>query len=300
MSKSLLTELGTIFKACTGVDDISMLKKDIKKRVGKLIYHKTYTADDLIDVLKSLGMKKGQVVCIHSSMKEFYNYRGTAEELISKILDYLTPEGTLLMPAFVDYDIQASDQYIFDKKRDKTAAGFLAETFRKYPGVLRSINVRHSICAIGKYAKELTDGHQNCRVYWDEDSPWYKMTRLDALVVDLGMPKNYIGTFDHCVEAILYKEHPYWKQFFNLQKTFRYYNDNGEICSYTCLDGDIEQRSHESTLISYFDISMHRTYRLSNLWVSVYNSKICLDKMIELGRKGITMYYVPSPLKYKF
>ena len=27
-------------------------------------------------------MKKGSVICIHASMKEFYNYQGTAEELI--------------------------------------------------------------------------------------------------------------------------------------------------------------------------------------------------------------------------
>jgi aminoglycoside 3-N-acetyltransferase len=32
----------------------------------------------------------------------------------------------------------------------------------------------------------------------------------------------------------------------------------------------------------------------------VFYANPCLKKMVELGRKGITMYYVPSPKKYTF
>lgn len=300
MKKSIYTRLGTLIKSILGVNDFSMLRKDIRKKIGKLIYHKKYSVDDLVECMIRMGMTPGRVVCIHASMKEFYNYNGTPEELITKILDVITLEGTLIMPAFVSYEKQNAIDYVFDAKKDRTAAGCLAETFRNYPGVKRSINVRHSICAIGKYAEMLTKGHECCENCWDENSPWYKMTRLNALVVNLGLSKNYIGTFDHCVEGLLYKEHPYWAQFFNVRKTFRYYDDNEEICEYESIDGNIEQRSHEQTLISRFDSSMHRCMKLSNLLINVYESRPCIDKMIELGRKGITMYYVPSSKQYKF
>ena len=64
---------------------ISLLRKDIHKRIGKLLYHQKYTADEIVETMCNLGMKKGSVICIHASMKEFYNYQGTAEELIKKI-----------------------------------------------------------------------------------------------------------------------------------------------------------------------------------------------------------------------
>ena len=80
MKKSLYTEFGILIKRVTGIKDISLWRKNLKKKVGKLIYHKKYSAKDLVRLMQSVGMKEGSVVCIHSSMKEFYNYCGTAEE----------------------------------------------------------------------------------------------------------------------------------------------------------------------------------------------------------------------------
>ena len=88
MKQSIPTTLGILFKKVTGVQDISLLRKDIHKRIGKLLYHQKYTADEIVETMCNLGMKKGSVICIHASMKEFYNYQGTAEELIKKNSNY--------------------------------------------------------------------------------------------------------------------------------------------------------------------------------------------------------------------
>lgn len=37
---SFITRLGIVFKQLTGVQDISALRKNIKKVIGKVIYHK--------------------------------------------------------------------------------------------------------------------------------------------------------------------------------------------------------------------------------------------------------------------
>lgn len=301
MKESLPTTLGLIFKKITGVKDISLMKKNIHKNIGRLFYHKKYTVDDIIKQMCRMGMKKGSVVCIHSAMKEFYNFKGTANELISAIINVLTDEGTLIMPAYPDPINLRNANYIFNPLTEPTKAGYLAETFRTYPGVYRSINVQHSVCAWGKYARWLTFGHQNCINCWDENSPWYKMTRISALVFTLGLPYYYIGTFDHCVEGLLYKEHPYWAQFFREKRIFRYLdNNNGTVCKYTSYICNIERRTHERVLIKYFGHDLFVTKKISNLLIKVFHSKECLDEMIKLGRCGITMYYVPSPKKYKF
>ena len=296
---SFLTQLGIIFKKLTGIEDISAFRKEIKKTIGRNLYHKKYDADDIIKTMKSLGMKKGSVVCIHAAMKEFYNYRGSAQELIDKLKSFLTEEGTIIMPAYPERTKIFDKNFIFDAKNTPTAAGYLAETFRTSEGVIRSINTQHSACAWGKYAKWLLEDHNKCTNCWDENSPWYRMTQIKALVFSVGLSNNYIGTFDHCVEGLLYKEHPYWAQFFNTIFTFKYKASTGTIESYTCKAGRLECRTHENRLIKHF--GQHaRKKRLSNLLIKVFDSKECLDIMLDLGRKGITMYYVPSPKKYKF
>lgn len=302
MAVSIYTKLGILFKKTTGVKDISLMRKNIHKRIGMCFYKKKYDANDILESMIIMGVKPGSTVCIHASMKEFYNYQGTAKDLIDTITNYLTPNGTLMMPAmpFTDLRNINLDNYIFDPKTEKTAAGYLAESFRTYPNVLRSINIQHSVCAWGKYAKWLTKDHHKGHNCWDENSPYYRMAKLGGIVVNLGMPSFYIGTFDHCVEAILYKEHPYWQQFLEKKQTFRYYDENGKICQYTCFTGDIDCRSKEKRLIRHFSNDIHKYKKVSNLLINVFYAAPCLEKMLELGRKGITMYYVPSPKKYKF
>ncbi|MBF1411155.1 MAG: AAC(3) family N-acetyltransferase, partial [Prevotella histicola] len=120
MKQSYLTTLGIIFKKITGIKDISLFRKNLHKRIGKLWYHKKYTADDIIAVMCQLGMKTGSIICIHASMKEFYNYQGTAEELIKKIQNIITTEGTLIMPSYPDPRYQKEPSYIFNPKTDPT------------------------------------------------------------------------------------------------------------------------------------------------------------------------------------
>ena len=68
------------------------------------------------------------------------------------------------------------------------------------------------------------------------------MTTLGALVFTIGLDAHYIGTFDHCVEALLYKDYEYWGQFFTLQKTYKYYDNDGTIKDYTCIEGELRKK----------------------------------------------------------
>ena len=70
------------------------------------------------------------------------------------------------------------------------------------------------------------------------------------MVYTIGLDAHYIGTFDHCVEALLYKDYEYWGQFFTLQKTYKYYDNDGTIKDYTCIEGDLERRTREQRLIN--------------------------------------------------
>ena len=297
---SIYSRVGKVIKRLFGIKDVSLLRKEVHKRIGKLFYHSKYNSDDIINVLKAMGVGCGSVVCIHASMKEFYNFCGTASELIDKIISLISEEGTLIMPAFPLKSLTNETDYIFNVKEDPTGAGFLAETFRKYPNVRRSINVEHSVCALGKYADYLIKDHQYTHDCWDEKSPWQRMIELDAIVVNLGMPSFYIGTFEHCVESILQYEHPYWAQFFTKKRLYKYYDSIGNVQTYINYTCEIDRRTHERRVFKYFDNDEMMEYRLSNLLIKSFHTKPCLVKMLDLGRKGIGIYYVPNPDKFDF
>ena len=301
MKRSFVSNMGVLIKKITGIKDISMFKKNVHKNIGKLFYHKKYNAQDLVSLMQKMGMKKGSVVCIHTSMKEFYNYTGTANELINEILKVIDiNEGTLLMPAFPPYDLVKTSGYIFDKDHDKTGGGYLAESFRNYPGVLRSINVQHSVCAIGKDAEWLVKDHHKCHDCWDENSPWQRMMTLNALVFNLGLPRTFMGTFFHCVESVLQYEHPYWKQFITKEVEYKYYDDRRNVRTYRCFKDDLDKRTRKRQVFKYFDTKDWKICKISNLEVKVFYTQYCFPKLLQLGRKGISAYYVPSASKFKF
>lgn len=299
MKKSYITVVGGIIKKITGIENIALFRKKIKKNVGKIIYHKKYTAQDIVSIMQDMGMKKGSVVCVHSSMREFYNYKGNAEDLIDAILQVITEEGTLVMPCFPKKNLVRDVNYIFSKK-DPTGAGYLSEVFRKHPDVERSINVQHSVAAWGKYAKWLISDHQNCDDCWDINSPWRRMLELNALVFNFGLPRSFMGTFRHCLESTLKTEHPYWAQFFTKEEEFRYYDENNCIKNYTSKTKEFERRNNSKYQSLYFDNEDWQIKKISNLEIKVFYTEKCFPKMLELGRKGISPYFIPSTKGYNF
>ena len=296
---SLYTRVGRVIKKMFRISDFSLFKKNIRKRIGRILYKQKYDADRIVSVMKEMGMREGSLVCIHASMKEFYNYEGTANELITKILEVLGPNGTLMMPAFPKKDL-INSSYIFDKSKDPTGAGYLAEAFRHYPGVLRSIDVRHSVCAIGKYAEYLVKDHCSAGDCWGESSPWRRLCQMGGIVFNLGLPREYMGTFIHCIESSLKNENDYWKQFFTKKVEYHYYDDDGSTCSYSSVESDLDRRMRKGKVLRFFNGQDWCIRRISNLEIKAFYLSHCYPKMMELARKGITVYYVPNPRHYSF
>lgn len=288
-------------KKIVGINDISLWKKRWAKRWGKFVYHQKYNTSDLISVMCEMGMKRGSTVCVHASMMQFYNFTDTANDIIQGIIDIIGEEGTLMMPAFPAIPKGMSyDNFIFDPIKDKTGAGYLAEVFRKWPNVKRSFNVHHSVCAIGRNADYLLRDHNKGTDCWDKNSPWYRMCELNGMVFNLGLPRNYIGTFHHCVESMLQSEYPYWAQFFDHTQTFRYKDADGSIHSYTGREGKLVRKTRERNIFKHLAPGDWEIRKISNLEIKVFNAKNVLKKMIELGREGISVYYVPTPSKFDF
>ena len=294
-----------IIRRTAGIhSDASLYRDLILRSYGlrwqKFWYKRHFSTEELIQVMKSLGMREGSTIFIHCSWNAFFNFSGTPKQLIDAILDVIGDTGTLAMPAFPLYRDK-----IFNLKRSPTGGGILAETFRRYPNVKRSINVQHSVCAVGPNSDYLLNEHHLGNNCLDEKSPYYRLCEVDALIFNFGLGYSWLGTSYHCVESVNASKIKYYADFFSNEKTVHKYIDyDGVEKTYECYDF-IAERGYKIIpekwfLYRYLSKEDYKHARISNLTISCYNAKTYIPKLINLGIKGIDIYRKPSKKGYKF
>ena len=284
-----------------GIANFEAFKKKQKRNVLQFLYTEKFSVTNLIDVMKNMGMENGSVVFIHSSMTEFYNYLGTAEEFITKIIEEIGEEGTLMMSSYPkNSNTEKSDDEVeFDVKNTPSGAGYLTEVFRKYPGVKRSINIQQSVCAYGKLADYFVSEHHRSLTAWDEYSPYYKMSQKHTLVFAFGLSPSFLGTMIHCTESILRTKYTYFQMFFTKEIVYKYKDYDGNIGTHRYLTHDFARKSSKKIIIKKFiDSAQFKQTKISNLRVRMIDAKYILDLFLQLADNGITMYLIPSKKKY--
>lgn len=295
MKYNIYKKIVLTVKKTFGIRNLNLFVRKKRQRLEKLLYHRKFTAHELADELLRMGLKPGSVVIVHCAMNNFYNYQGTVDEIIDEILRAIGPEGTLCMPAF-PYDKYNVDK-VFDVRTEKTAAGLLAETFRKRPGVKRSLNQLHSVCALGPKAEYIVSEHHLSRTCFDEHSPFYKIYKLRGMSVSLGLPDYFIGTCAHVNECILRDELAYFRDKFTTPVSFHYIDKDGKSFTHSMLThGKTRYIRNRSTRL--FDTYFHKPYyvreRFSNIWINIFDVHYLVDTLTNLAREGIVIYTYPK------
>ena len=278
------------------ISNFTVFVRRRRQDIQKLFYHQKFSADEIINVIKQSGVNPGSTIIIHSAMGNFYNYTGTAEELIDKLINYLGPKGTLCMPAYPQDKFNTSK--VFDVRTAKSAAGYLTEVFRHYPNVKRSLNQLHSVCALGENADYITGEHHLSRICFDDHSPFQKIAELGGFTVNLGMPKWFVGTAEHICEAKLYGRLPFFTEKFSIEKEFSYINEKGESYKHKMLASSnlpYVRKKSIAIIDKYFDKDKYKRTRLSNMWITVFDVKYLSEKLEQLAlEERETIYETPK------
>lgn len=164
---------------------------------------------DIQAALKTLGICKGQILMVHTSLSALGFVCGGAQVVIEALMEAVGPEGTLMMPtqswknldptAGVHWeeperwwDLIRQNWPAYDKRITPTnTMGAVAEMFRSWPGTLRSDHPARSVAAWGKYAQYLTCDHDLSNIF-GEGSPIGKLYELggSVLLIGVGYDKN--------------------------------------------------------------------------------------------------------------
>jgi aminoglycoside 3-N-acetyltransferase len=161
--------------------------------------------------LRVLGVKDGQILLVHASMRRLSNVSGGAAAVVVALRDVLGCQGTLVVPTGTPGNSDTSRLYVartarmtaeqisrykakippFDQATTPSEGmGQIAEQVRTAPGAVRSAHPQSSFAALGPVAHRLMDGHRpDCHL--GEYSPLARLYEAGAWILLLGV--GYAG-----------------------------------------------------------------------------------------------------------
>ncbi len=162
------------------------------------------TVESLRDDFEALGIEKGMVLLVHSSLSALGWVCGGAVAVIIALQEVLGETGTLVMPTH-STDLSEPSQWknppvpeswwqtiretmpAYDPHLTPTRSmGKIAETFRKQKDVLRSGHPQSSFCACGPQASYIINNH-SLAYGMGESSPLARIYDLQGYVLLLGV-----------------------------------------------------------------------------------------------------------------
>jgi aminoglycoside N3'-acetyltransferase len=289
MSRVIRSSAKRLAQKVLGRNDLRGFVRKQKLWLSKKIYRRPVSIAELRQQLIDLGVTPGRTLWVQSSWNEFYNVPLRPSEMIGLLRDLLGPGGTLAMPAF-PIDQNPDKLFLVDKAPVYT--GLLCEVFRRQTDTHRSIHLGSSVCAVGPNADFLLRDHHLTLMPWGKDSPFCRLGELDARMLGLGAGFNFMTPL-HTAECLLYDEVPFFRSVFDGTIRYRWQRANGEAGEHEYMrrTGDIRPQR----LRRHFGPDICVDARISNLSILAADAKPFIERAVNLGRRGITMYIHPIP-----
>lgn len=240
-----------------------------------------------------LKLRKGDVVFVHSSMRNLY-LKFSKQEILSVLLEIVGDEGTVMFPCW-QFNIRAEDylrehDIVFDSNRSPSAVGRIPEDLRHDPLAVRSLHPTNSIVAKGKHASVLMAGHEEDIYPCGSRSPWGKMLAFNAKVIGIGVSVNSL-TFVHAVED-------------EMKDDFPIKTRNDEVYTCKCIDRQGEIRLIRTLVASkaighrnvygffrkYISRDVYRDVDSKGMQFFSFDAVPVFDALKELARKNQTIY----------
>lgn len=230
----------------------------------------TFDVEDFARLLQRLGLKKGDVVMVHSSYNNFEGFTGKPTDVINALEMVIGPEGTLLMPTMpfsgtaVDFVRKGKP---LDILRTPSRMGFLTELFRRMPDVVRSAHPTHPVAVWGSLSETMIKDHHLSASPCGTDSPFGKLLEHNGRLLFLGTGLGVL-TFLHTIEEILEPDMP-----------FSVFTE--EIFDLTCI---VKPGVELKTRTRLYDPEVSRTHKRNPFKLIPELKKLGKWKQMRLGR----------------
>lgn len=160
------------------------------------------TARDIRVGLEAGGIRRGDLLVIHSALSQLGCVEGGAPAVCSVLEELVGPEGTLIMPTFHQprpIMEMLREEVVVDLRVASSQTGKLSEVFRQRPGVMRSSHPFSSCSAWGARKEDIVSGHDHLPFLCGFGSPLSNAWKLDGKLLGLGVGLGPVS-FYHVVE----------------------------------------------------------------------------------------------------
>ncbi len=154
------------------------------------------TADTLADELGRIGLREGDNVVLHSSLKSLGTVEGGAEAVVEAFVRVLGPTGNLMVPTFT-YCLPSWKTEPFDIRATRSRVGAITEAVRNHPLALRSFHPTHSVAVIGPDSEDIIRNHLHATPI-GLDSPFGRMHARGAKILMLGTRQDTNSSLHYC------------------------------------------------------------------------------------------------------
>ncbi|MCQ2403677.1 MAG: AAC(3) family N-acetyltransferase [Lentisphaeria bacterium] len=207
--------------------------------------------------LQNLGIKKGGVVLLHSSVVALGPVEGGPEGIIQAFLNVLGPKGTLVVPVF-------------------GKLGILTELVRNWKGAVVSDAPVGTLAAVGAKAKSLLADHLKAATAHGEGSPYDRIAKAGGQICLLGVDMDR-NTMLHSVEAWL--DLPYLR---TVETTSLDAKGKSVTRKWPCYPGPHRDFIGLDSLLRLEGISA--VARIGNAQVRLIDAQAMMDTLLEVGQ----------------
>ncbi|MFS0655366.1 aminoglycoside N(3)-acetyltransferase [Bacillus sp. 179-C3.3 HS] len=264
----------------------------------QLIQHQAepITKERIKSDLIQLGVNKGMTLCVHSSLSSIGWVNGGAVAVIQALMEVVTEEGTLIMPA---QTLELSDpadwinppvpQSWWKPIKDTMPAydpaytppnemGRIAEAFWKFPHVSRSSHPNFSFTAWGKKKNEILDNH-SLSFGLGEKSPLGRMYDLDTQVLHIGTTFEshtsfHLAEYRCAQQDLMTRGAPILENGWKVWKEYQDIITREELFEQIGLDflhSDHQAHQGQVGLAKTYLLSMRETVDFAKMWLDRYD-----------------------------
>jgi aminoglycoside 3-N-acetyltransferase len=258
----------------------------------------SYSPADLARELSKIGIREGDTLMVHCAYTPLLGFKGSPTQLIEVYLNAVGKNGNLLMVS-MSY-LSATSDYLqkidyFDVRKSTSYMGLVSETFRRRPGVLRSLHPAHPVLAHGPQAKWIVSGHENCAYSCGPGSPFEKLVRLNGKVLFHGVKETNL-TLHHYLEHLIKDKLPfplYEDQPYNV-KVIDY---EGQVHKVSCYAFSKEAISRRRVGVLFSELAKKGQMpkaRIGNTTLVLLSSLESVNCTVDMAEHGIFFYKVDS------
>lgn len=157
------------------------------------------TKEEIKNDLESLGVPRGKIVTVHTSLRAIGEIEGGGETLLSALIEVFCAQGGIL-----SIPTHTWDSMVYDRRKSESCIGVLPRLASSHPDAYRTLHPTHSMAVFGEREKVIgfIKDEQKADTPASPDGVYGKLYREDGyvLLIGVGQDKN---TFIHCVEEMM-------------------------------------------------------------------------------------------------